>query len=89
MELGNRIITIISHPRLCTAQWGEVRREVEGLAKSLRGYAEDMEDSANRSKERHSSQQLLRCPDLNTESRDISASKVPMKPVYAKLIGGY
>ena len=87
MELGNRIITIVSHPRLCTAQWGEVRREVEGLEKSLRGYAEDMEDSANRSKERHSSQQLLRCPDLNTESRDISASKVPMKPVYAKLMG--
>ena len=27
------------------------------------------------------------CPDLNTESRDISSSKLPMKPIYAKLMG--
>ena len=63
-----------------------MRQEIEGLAKCLQGYAEDMKESASRSEEKHNSQQPLRCPDINTESRDIYASRVPMKPVYAKLI---
>ncbi len=87
LELGDMVITILSHPRLCTNQWREVRQEIEGLAKCLRGYAEDVKESTNRNEEKHSSPQPLRCPDLNTESRDIYASRVPMKPVYAKLMG--
>ena len=47
LELGDMVITILSHPWVCTNQWREVRQEIEGLAKCLSGYAEDMKESAN------------------------------------------
>ncbi len=45
-----------------------------------------MKETSGRSEERHGRLQSPRCPDINSESRDIPANKIPMKPVYAKLM---
>lgn len=63
-----------------------MRNAIEGLAKVLRTYAEDMEQSLKRSDERHTSLDSCRTPDVNTDSRHIPASKLPMKPIYSRLI---
>ena len=38
MEHANRLITVISHPRLSTSQWNQARSATEGLAKTLHAY---------------------------------------------------
>lgn len=87
IEHGDRILTILSHPRLCRTQWKEIRNEVEGFAKCLKIYGDEMKASLDRSEARHSSLHSLRTPDVNSESRDILASKLPMKLIYARLMG--
>ena len=87
LEHGDRIITILSHPRLCRTQWKDVRNGVEVFAKCLKSYADEMKASLDRSESRHCSLHSLRTPDVNSESRDIPASKLPLKPIYARLMG--
>ena len=63
-----------------------MRNATEGLAKTLRAYVDDMAQSAKRSDERHKSTTSCRSPDIDTQSRDIPASKLPAKPLYSRLL---
>ena len=86
LEHKDRLIALISHPRLSTNKWKTVRSEIEGFVKSLQEYANNLKQTAEHSKERHHSMQPLRSLDVDSESRDIPASKAPIKPIYAKLL---
>ena len=82
----NKLITAVSHPRLSTSPWKEVRSELVSFSKVLKLFADDMKESCARSEERHASLHPLRCPDINSESHDIAVSKGPIKLIYAKLM---
>ena len=43
-------------------------------------------NSVKRSDERHKSTTPCRSPDIDTQSRDIPASKLPAKPLYSRLL---
>ena len=67
-------ITVISHPCLymfVNSKWSQVRKVTEGLAKTLHAYADDMEQSAKRSEEKHKSTTSSRSHDIDTQSHDI------------------
>ena len=86
MAHANKLITVVSHPRLATKRWSLVRNATEGLAKAVRAYVDDMEQSMKRSEEKHKSLHSCRNPDIDTESRDIPTSKMPAKPIYSRLL---
>ena len=86
VEHKNKLVTLISHPRLCTAQWKEMRNELECFVKCLHEYANQMRENLVHSEERHHSQQPLRLLEVDSASRDIPASKAPIKPIYARLL---
>lgn len=86
IEHRDRLIALISHPRICTNQWKGVRSELERFVKSLQDYAHYLKENLAHSEERHHSTQPLRSFDVNIESREIPTSKAPIKPIYAKLL---
>ena len=84
-EHADNLIGVLSHNRLSTSRWKQVKTAVEDLARAMRSYAEDMEQSLERTDKRHKALMSCRSPELNSESYDIPASKLPMKPIFAKL----
>ena len=69
MEHANRLITVISQ---------SVRSATEGLAKSLRAYADDMEQSVKRSKERHKSTTSCHSHDVTYTCCGLSSALVAL-----------
>ena len=83
---SNKLISVISHSRFSTRQWKTIREGVEGLVKSLRTYAEEMEQSLKRVVENQQSSESVRNPELDTASRDIPGNGQEVKPIHAKLV---
>ena len=82
----DKLISVISHSRFSTSQWKAIREGVEGLVRSLRTYAEDMEEGQKRVAENQQRSESARNPDVDTASRDIPGNGQLMKPIYANLV---
>ena len=84
-NLADKLISVICHSRFCASQWKCIRDAVEGLARSLHTYVEDMEQSLMRATEIQQRTESARNSDVDTASRDITGNGKPMKPIYAEL----